>query len=86
MRPVAAYPTIAGSCGERHRTDESVNPSLRSLTSSRSIALETVGVSSARSLSRTPAGACLIVWSVLTYVDLMVIYACGVYPDLGIFG
>jgi hypothetical protein len=58
---------MGGKLGDRHRTEISVNPSLRSLTSSRSMALDTVHASSARNCSRTPGGTCLIVWSMLTY-------------------
>jgi hypothetical protein len=58
---------MGGKLGVRQRTEISVNPSLRSRTSNRSMALDTMHVSSARNCSRTPGGACLIRWSVLTY-------------------
>src|ERR1019366_182775 len=66
IRPAAAEPTLGGRLGDRHRTEISLTPSLRSLTSSRSMALDTVRASRVRSCSRTPGATCLIVWSVVT--------------------
>src|SRR5579871_506015 len=55
MRPVAAYPTMGGRLENRHWTTPETKPSLRNRTFSRSIAFETVQVSSERSLSRSVA-------------------------------
>src|ERR1039457_3488805 len=60
---------MGGRLGDRHRTERSVNPSLRSLTSSRSMALATVHASRVRNCSRTPGGICLIVSSMVTTTD-----------------